>query len=57
MELHNITVKFPRDIVLEDGNKVRIEKDKISDESLFSLLYPEKSTDNVAVPLFLIYWW
>ena len=51
MELQNITVKFPREIVLEDGNRVRIEKDKISDESLFSLLYPEKSTDNLAVAL------
>ncbi len=51
MEVNSITVKFPKEIVLEDGSKITVNKDKISDESLFSFLYPEKYTDNIAVAL------
>jgi hypothetical protein len=51
MEVHNITVKFPKEIILENGSRVTVEKDKITDESLFSLLYPAQYTDNVAVAL------
>jgi hypothetical protein len=51
MDMHNVTVNFPKNIVLEDGRNIHIETDKISDESLFSLLFPEKSTDRIAINL------
>ncbi len=51
MDMHNVTVNFPKNIVLEDGRTIHIETDKISDESLFSLLFPEKSTDRIAINL------
>ena len=51
MDMHNATVNFPKNIVLEDGRNIHIETDKISDESLFSLLFPEKSTDRIAINL------
>ena len=51
MDMHNVTVNFPKNILLEDGRTIHIETDKISDESLFSLLFPEKSTDRIAINL------
>ncbi|WP_337860972.1 hypothetical protein [Ferroplasma sp.] len=51
MDMKNITVNFPKNIVLEDGTGVKIQKDEIANESLFSLLFPEKSTDNIAINL------
>ena len=51
MDMHNVTVNFPKNIVLEDGRTIHIETDKISDESLFSLFFPEKSTDRIAINL------
>jgi hypothetical protein len=51
MDMHDFTVEFPKDVILEDGKSVHIEKDKIADESLFSLVFPEKSTDRIAINL------
>jgi hypothetical protein len=51
MDMQNITINFPKNIVLEDGSNIYIQKDEIANESLFSLLFPEKYTDNIAINL------
>jgi len=51
MDMHNVTINFPKNIVLENGESIHIERDKITDESLFSMLFPEKSTDRIAINL------
>ncbi len=50
MELNKINVKFPKNFLIKD-KKIKIEKDMISNENLFSLLYPEKHTDDIAINL------
>ena len=51
MELNKLNVKFPKHVLLEDKTRVKIENNMMGNENLFSLLYPEKYTDNIAINL------
>ncbi len=51
MDLHDITVNFPKKVELENGKTILIDKEKIHDENLFYLEYPEKYTDRIAINL------
>ncbi|MEM0139795.1 MAG: hypothetical protein QXZ44_04200 [Ferroplasma sp.] len=51
MNMSNVTIKFPKRIELENGKIIDIERDRINDEKLFFMIYPEKYTDKIAINL------